>query len=79
MCYLVALIELPEVRFITEERSEYTTIENTSKLKCFFTPEETIQFLSDKEVFGWNVRCWEYHEEWNKEREMRIELYRMEN
>lgn len=76
MCYLVSLIELPEVQFITEERREYTTIENTPQLKCFFTPEETIQFLSDHEVFGWKVRWWKYQEEWKNEREMIIELYR---
>lgn len=38
MCYLVALIELPDSWCF----GRYDAIENTSKLKCFFTPEETI-------------------------------------
>ena len=43
----------------------------------FFSSDEAIQFLSDKELFGWEVRSWDFRSECNKMDELRIVLCKM--
>lgn len=53
-----------ERRFIDERR--------------FFNREEAFNFLSDCELFNWQVKGWDYNTSWNEMNELIITLYRME-
>ena len=74
MCYLVALLDDEYFNGKPARRGEGRAYD----MACFFTAEETIQFLSDKELFGWIVRKWSFFTKWNSTEEMSIELYRKE-
>jgi len=53
-----------ELRFLDEKR--------------FFNREEAFNFLSDCELFNWQVKGWDYNTSWNEIDEIIITLYRME-
>lgn len=44
----------------------------------FFNREEAFNFLSDCELFNWQVKGWDYNTSWNEIDEIIITLYRME-
>lgn len=44
----------------------------------FFNREEAFNFLSDCELFNWQVKGWDYNTAWNEIDEIIITLYRME-
>ena len=44
--------------------------------KRFFNREEAFNFLSDCELFNWQVKGWDINDSWNEVTQCHIHLYR---
>lgn len=42
----------------------------------FHEKDEVIEFLSNKELFGWEVKGYDFLTEWNKYIQLRIDLFK---
>lgn len=67
---------MPKVQVFVEDDGKYCVNYTTNSVSCFVSADETIQFLSDKELFGFEVKSWDMNREWNTYGELRITLYR---
>lgn len=76
--YTVSLITIPKIQLFANDDERYEVRYSTPIIQQFFDADETIQYLSDKELFGWEVKCWDFSKEWNLHDELRIVLYKME-
>ena len=65
MFYTVELLEEPKVQVFVEEDGTYGVNYLTHNVQCFFSSDETIQFLSDHELFGWQVQSYDFNSSWN--------------
>jgi len=65
MHYTVGLLEEPKVQVFVEDDGRYSVNYLTHNVQCFFSSDETIQFLSDHELFGWQVQSYEIESRWN--------------
>ena len=74
--YTITVIDLPEIEVFVEDGGKYVVNSTPNYVSCFASADETIQFLSDKELFGYEVRSWDLNREWNMYGEMRITLFR---
>ena len=61
-----------------EDNGTYGVNYYTHNVQCFFSSDDTIQFLSDHELFGWQVQSYNIESSWNRAEEMKIVLYRIE-
>ena len=55
MFYTVELLEEPKVQVFVEDNGTYGVNYFTHNVQFFFSADETIQYLSDHELFGWQV------------------------
>jgi len=78
MYYTVALLEEPKVQVFVEDDGKYGVNYLTHNVQYFFSADETIQYLSDHELFGWQVQSYNIESRWNQAEEMNIVLYRIE-
>lgn len=78
MFYTVELLEEPKVQVFVEDDGKYGVNYLTHNVQYFFSADETIQYLSDHELFGWQVQSYNIESRWNQAEEMNIVLYRIE-
>ena len=78
MYYTVELLEEPKVQVFVEDDGKYGVNYFTHNVQHFFSADETIQFLSDKELWGFEVKSYDFNSSWNEPEELRIVLYRIE-
>lgn len=74
--YAITLIDVQKYNVWVDDGGEYVVNATPNKITSFFSAEETIQFLSDKELFGWEVKSWDINDSWNEYTQLHIELYR---
>lgn len=65
MRYTVELLEEPKVQVFVEDDGRYGVNYFTHNVQFFFNSDETIQFLSDHELFGWQVQSFNIESRWN--------------
>ena len=65
MHYTVELLEEPKVQVFVEDDGRYGVKYFTHNVQCFFSADETIQYLSDKELWGFEVKSYEIESRWN--------------
>lgn len=65
MRYTVELLEEPKVQVFVDDDGTYGVNYFTHNVQCFLDADETIQFLSDHELFGWQVQSYEIESRWN--------------
>lgn len=65
MHYTVELLEEPKVQAFVEDDGRYGVNYFTHNVQWFFSADETIQFLSDHELFGWQVQSYVFNSSWN--------------
>lgn len=65
MYYTVELLEEPKVQVFVEDDGRYGVNYFTHEVQHFFSADDTIQFLSDKELFGFEVKSYDFSSNWN--------------
>ena len=65
MFYTVELMEAPKVQVFVEDNGRYGVNYFTHNVQCFFNADETIEYLSDHELFGWQVQSYDFNSSWN--------------
>ena len=65
MLYTVEVLEEPKVQVFVEDDGRYGVNYFTHNVQCFFSSDETIQYLSDHELFGWQVQSYNIESRWN--------------
>lgn len=55
---------------------EYKPLGITFETMYFHEKDAVIGFLSDKEIFGWEVKGYDFLTEWNKYIQLRIDLFK---
>lgn len=65
MFYTVELLEEPKVQVFVEDDGRYGVNYFTHNVQFFLHADETIQFLSDKELWGFEVKSYEIESRWN--------------
>ena len=65
MHYTVELLEEPKVQVFVEDDGRYGVKYFTHNVQFFFSADETIQYLSDHELFGWQVQSYSMESRWN--------------
>lgn len=78
MYYTVELLEEPKVQVFVEDDGKYGVNYFTHNVQHFFSADETIEYLSTKELFGWEVKSYNINNSWCRFEEMNIVLYRIE-
>lgn len=78
MYYTVELLEEPNVQVFVEDDGRYGVNYFTHEVQYFINADDTIQFLSDKELFGFEVKSYDFNSRWNHAEEMNIVLQRIE-
>jgi hypothetical protein len=65
MHYTVELIEEPKVQVFVEDDGRYGVKYFTHNVQCFLSADETIQYLSDQELWGFEVKSYDFNSSWN--------------
>lgn len=65
MFYTVELLEEPKVQVFVEDDGRYGVNYFTHNVQFFFNADETIEYLSDHELFGWQVQSYNIESRWN--------------
>ena len=74
--YTVKLVEIP-LNFQPCRPNDYYTIHQTREKQVWiYGKEEMITFLSDKELFGWEVKCYDFSQVWNEVDRLTITLFK---
>ena len=74
--YTVKLVEIP-LDFQPCRPNDYYNIHQTKEMIRFiYGKDEMITFLSDKELFGWEVKCYEFNSDWNDVDRLTITLFK---
>lgn len=76
MRYTVELLEEPNVQVFVEDDGRYGVNYFTHNVQCFISADDTIQFLSDHELFGWQVQSYHINNNLYRSEEMNIVLHR---
>ena len=78
--YKITLEEMNLRYFVPDREDQYYLrrfLQPPIQTRQFYDKNDVIEFLADKDLFGWEIRSWNFEQSFSKFVEVKIELYRI--